>query len=144
MSTLHQGVSKVTLHNGLNVYRGSSGGCRFVINSLLVCYKWSQTRSFSCTNLISLLASIKVCPIPIQNNMHCWWTKIKGSPEYKIYDNTKDLSKTAFWYHSNDTKRNPWVMLCSHCPISDSCACFHNTVYLPVMLQASWHTAEGS
>ena len=82
--------------------------------------------------------------IPIQNNMHCWWTEIKERPKYKIYDNIEDLSKTTFWYHSNDTKRNPWVMLCSHCQINDSSSCLHITVYLEVTLQAIWHTAEGN
>ena len=120
------------------IYRESSGSC------LLVCYKWSQTRSISCTNLISLLTSIKVWPISIQNNRHCWWIEIKESPKYKLYENIGDLSETTFWYHSNDTKRNLWVMLCSHCPISDSSGCLHITVYLAVMLQASWHTAEGN
>ena len=109
-----------------------------------MCYKWSETRPISCTNLISLLTSIKVCPIPIQNNMHCWWTEIKESPKYRLYDNIKDLSKTTFWYHSNDTKRNPWIMSCSHYPISDSCGCLYITAYLAVMLQASWHTEEGN
>ena len=142
--SLPQGVSKVILHTSLNVYRESSGGSRFVISSPLVCYKWSQARSISCTDLIFLLTSIKVWPIPIQNNMHCWWIEIKESPKYKLYDNIKHLSKTTFWYHSYDTKRNPWVMLCSHCPISDSSGCLHITVYLAVMLQGSWHTAEGN
>ena len=59
---------------------------------------------------------------------------------------------------ANDTKRDPcvmlcshspikkytWVMLCSHCPINDSSGYLNNTVYLAVMLQASWHIAEGS
>ena len=85
---------------------------------------------------------IKVCPMPIQNNIHCWWIEIKKSPKYKLNDNIGDLSKTTFWYHSNDTKRNPWVMLCSHCPINDSSGCLHIIVYLAVMLQASWHTAK--
>ena len=135
---------KVILHTGLNVDKENSWGSRFVINSLLVCYKWWQTRFTSCTNLVFLLTSIKVYPMPIQNNMHCWWIEIKGSPKYKLHDNIKDLSKTNFWYHSNDTKRNPWVMLCSHCSISDSSGCLHITVYLAVMLQASWHTAESN
>ena len=82
-------------------------------------YKWSQTRSTSCTNLIFPLNNFyQSVPIPIQNNMHCWWIEIKKSPKYKLNDNIGDLSKTNFWYHSNDTKRNPWVMLCSHCPIN--------------------------
>ena len=70
---------------------------------------------------------IKVCPIPIQNKMHCWWNEIKKSPKYKLNDNIGDLLKTAFSYHRNDTKRNPWVMLCSHCPI--------NVYALPFTLQ---------
>ena len=74
------------------------------------------------------------------NSMDC----DRGNPEYKFYDNIGDLSVRSFWYHSNDTKRNPWVMLCSHCPINDSSGYLHTTVYLAVMLQASWHTAEGN
>ena len=35
-------------------------------------------------------------------------------------------------------------MLCSHCPINDSSDYLHNAVYLAVMLQESWHTAEGN
>ena len=101
-------------------------------------YKWSQTRSISCTNLISLLTSIQVCPIPIQNNVHCGWIEVKESPKYKLYDNIKDLPKTIFWYHSNDTKRNPWVMLSSHCPISGSSRCLRITVYLAVMFPPFW------
>ena len=134
----------MVLHTGLNVYQGSSGGSWFVTGSLLVCYKWSQTRSTSCTNLIFPVTFIKVCPIPVQNNMYSWWIEIKHIPKYKLYDNTGDLSKTTFWYHSNDTKRNPWVRLCSHCPINDSYGYLHITVSLAVMLQASWHTAEGN
>ena len=34
-------------------------------------------------------------------------------------------------------------MLCSHYPINDSSGYLHVTVYLAVMLQASWHTTEG-
>ena len=33
-------------------------------------------------------------------------------------------------------------MLCSHCPINDSSGYQHTTIYLAVMLQASWHNAE--
>ena len=135
---------KKILHTGLNVYTKSSKGSRFVINSLLVCYKRSQTRSLSYTSLIFLVTFIKVCPIPIQNNMHCWWVEINESPKYKRYDNIKDLSKTTIWYHSNDTKKNPWVMLTSHCPMSNSSGYLHIIVYLAVMLQASWRTAESN
>ena len=40
---------------------------------MLVCYKWPQTGSTSYTNLIFPVTFIKVCSLPIQNNMHCWW-----------------------------------------------------------------------
>ena len=52
------------------------------------------------------------------------------SPKYKLNDNIGDFSRTTFWYHSNDTKGNPWVMLCWHCPINDSSGCLHITVTL--------------
>ena len=133
---------KLVLHTGLNVYRASSGGSQFVTNGLLVCYKGSQTGSTTYTHLIFSVTLIKVCSIPIQNIMHCWWIEIRGCPKYKLYDNIGDLSKTKFWYHSYDTKRNPWAMLCSYCPINDWYGYLHITVYLAVMLQASWHTAE--
>ena len=55
------------------------------------------------------------------------------SPQYKFYYDTGDLSIRSSWYHSSDTKRNPWVMLCSHCPINDSFGYLHNTVYLAVI-----------
>ena len=45
--------------------------------------------------------------------------------------------------HIPQCERNPSVMLCSHSPINDSSSCLHITVYLAVMLQASWHTVEG-
>ena len=48
-----------------------------------------------------------------------------GNPEYKFYDNIGDLSVRSFWYHSNDTKRNLWVILYSHCPIKDSSGYLH-------------------
>ena len=117
--SLPQEVLKAVLRTGLNVYRETSGGSRFVTNSLLVCYKWSKTRCSSYTNLIFLVTFTKTCPIPIQRNMRSWWTEINEIPKYKLYDNIGDLPKTTFLYHSNDTKRNPWVMLCSHCPIND-------------------------
>ena len=97
-----------------------------------MCYRWSQTRSTSCTNLIFPVTSIKVCPLPIQNSMHFWWIEIKDIPKYKLYDNIGDFLKTTFWYHNYDTKRNPWVMLYSHYPISDSCSYYYT---LPFILQ---------
>ena len=142
--SLPQGVSKVVLHTGLNAYRETSGGSWFVTSSLLLCYDWSKTRSTSCTNLIFPVTFTKACPIPIQKNIDWLWIEIKEIPKYKLYGNLGDLSKTTFWYHSNDTKRNPWVVLCSHCPINDSSGYLHIIVYLAVMLQASWHTAEGN
>ena len=74
---------KVVLHTRLNVYWESSEGSRFVIHSLLVLYKWSQTRSTPCTNLIFPLNNLyQTVRIPIQNNIHCWWIEIKKSPKY--------------------------------------------------------------
>ena len=72
----------------------------------------------------------------IQNNTYCWieaatWIKIEESPEYKSYDNSGDFSVRSFWYHSNGTKRNPWGMLYSHCPVNA-----HPAIYtLPSALQ---------
>ena len=134
-----QGVLKVVLRTSLNIYR--ERGSHIVTESVLVCYKWSKTRSTLCTNLIFPTTFIKVCPMPSQNNMHCWWIEIKDIPKDKLYDNIRDLTKATFWYYSYDTKRNPWVMLCLHSPINDSYGYLHITIYLAVMLQASWHTA---
>ena len=50
---------------------------------------------------------------------------IEETSECKFYDNIG-----SFWYHSNDTKKNPWAMLCPHCPINDPSRYWHNTVYL--------------
>ena len=101
-------------------------------------YKWSQARSTSCINLIFPLNNFyQSVLIPIQNNMRCWWIEIKKGPKYKLNDNIGEFLKAIFWYHSNYTRRNPWVMLCSHCPINDSSDCLHITLYLAVMLQAS-------
>ena len=68
----------------------------------------------------------------------------RENPQYRFYNNIGDLSIRSFRYHSSDTKRDPWVILFSHCPINDSSGFFHNIVYLAVMLQASWHIAEGN
>ena len=75
-----------------------------------------------------------------ENSMDC----DRGNPEYTFYDNIGDLSVRSFWYYSNDTKRNPWVMLYPYFPIYDSSGYLHTTVYFAVKLQASWHTAEGN
>ena len=66
------------------------------------------------------------CPIPIQNNMHWWWIEIKENHKYKLYGNAGNLSKTTFWNHRSETKRNPWVILCSHCPINNSSGYLHS------------------
>ena len=73
----------------------------------------------------------------IQNNMLCGWIEIDESPEYKFYDNVGNLYR----YQSSFTKRNPWVMLCSHCPINDAPNYLNTTVYLAVMLQKVSDTA---
>ena len=46
--------------------------------------------------------------------------------------------------HILSCERNPLIMMCSHCPINDSCVWLHIVVYLAVMLQTSWRTTEGS
>ena len=123
---------KVVLHTRLNGYRESSGDSWFVTNNLLVYDTWSEARSISCTSSIFPLNLISVWPIPSQNNIHCWWIEIKKIPKYKLYDKIGDLSKTTFWYHNNDTKKNPWVIFFSHWPINDSSGC------LPFTLQLSY------
>ena len=59
--SLPQGVSKVVLYTDLNIERESLGDSRFVINSLLGCFKWSQRRYISCTSLILHVPFIEVC-----------------------------------------------------------------------------------
>ena len=73
-----------------------------------------------------------MCSIPIQNHVHCKWIETKESPKYKPFDNIKDLSKRTFWYKAKGvTKRNPWVMLCSHRQLMT-----HSAIYtLPFTLQ---------
>ena len=56
-----QAFWKVVLHNRLNVYRERSGDSWLVTDNLLVYYKWSETRSISCTNSIFPLNFIRVC-----------------------------------------------------------------------------------
>ena len=102
-----------------------------------MCWRWSQTTSISDSKMIFALTFVKVWLILIQKSMYFQWIKREESPEYKFFDNMGELSIRAIWYHSNDTKRNLWVMLSSHWPINDSCDCLHTTVYLAVMLQAS-------
>ena len=104
----------------------------------------SKTRSVSYTNLIFLVTYQSMCPIPIQNDLHCQRTEITESPKYEPYDNIKDFSKGTFWYHSNNTKKIPWVLLCSNCPINNPSSYLHITIYPAVMLKTSWHTAEGN
>ena len=128
---------KEHLHNGLNVFRSFS-----------VCHKLSQLAIYKIcfTNqLILPSVFIKAWLMLIQNNIYRW-TKITQieSPQRKYCNNIGDLSIKSFLYHNSDTKRNPWVMLCSHCPINDSSGYLHNTVNLAVTLQAYWHTAEGN
>ena len=71
----------------------------------------------------------------IQNNSNCsietTQIEIKESPQYKFYNNIGDLSIRSFWYHNSDTKRNPSVMLCSHCQLMT-----HPDIYtIPFTLQ---------
>ena len=84
----------------------------------------------------------------MQNNSNYWikttQIEIKESPQYIFYNNIGDLLLRSYWNHNSDTKRNPWVMSCTDFPINDSSGYLHNVVYLAVMLQASWYTAEGN
>ena len=89
-----------------------------------MCCEWSKAISTSCSNWNFPVTFIKLCPITIQNNMHWWWIEINEIPKYKFYGNIGGLSKTTCWYHSNDTKRNSWVVLCSHFPVNDSPAIY--------------------
>ena len=59
---------------------------------------------------------------------------------------TWEQGGSNFWYFHAYVlcEQPPWVMLCSHCPINDQSGYLHNTIYLAVVLQASWHTAEGN
>ena len=57
---------------------------------------------------------IKVWVKLIQNNTHCQWIKIEESPENKFLIILKICHSDSFDALANDTKRNPWVMLCSY------------------------------
>ena len=67
-----QGVLKVVLHTGLNVYIESSGGSRFVTHSLLVWYSHKQDLLHAPIWFSLYIMIIEVCTIPVQNDMHCW------------------------------------------------------------------------
>ena len=79
--------------------------------------------------------------MPIQNHMQ-YDELSQRKALHTNFVTIENLTKTAFSYGSNDTKRNPWVMLRLHCPINDSSGYFQITVYLAVILKASCHTAE--
>ena len=125
--SLPQRVSKIAMHNASNAYRGSSRDCKFVTNLLLVFLKWSQRRSISCTNLIFPVTYIKVGVQYVFkttcNDGELWKRKALNA-NFII----GKLTKASFWYQGNDNKRNPSVMLCSHCPINDSSGYCHNTI----------------
>ena len=78
----------------------------------------------------------------IQNNSKCWietmQIKIKESPQYKFYNNTGDSLIRSFWYHNSDTKRNPWIMLCSHFQLMT-----HKAIYTtPFTLQLCYKSLD--
>ena len=128
--SLPQEVSKEVLLTGLNVHRETSGGSWFVTNSLLVCYKWSKTRSSSYTSLVFPVTFTKACPIPIQSNMHTWWIEINEIPKFKLYYNIGDLSKRNLPFDIIVLTRNGTIGSC--------CACIAQlmTIYtLPFNLQ---------
>ena len=78
-----------------------------------------------------------MCPIPIKtmctvNELRQRKALITNYDNIKdnTYDNIKDFLKRIFWDHSNDTKRNPWVMLYSICQLIT-----HSAIYtLPFTL----------
>ena len=95
----------------------SSVDSQFENNTVMVRYKQDHkvTNKIYFMHQFNFLCKFyqSMCPIPIQNNMHWRWIEIKEIPKYKLYGNIGDLSKTTFWYHRNDAKRNAWVM-CAH------------------------------
>ena len=62
-----------------------------------------------------------------------------------FYENkNRALPIKSFCYYTTKNKRNVRVMLLSYCPINDSYDPIDTFVYLPVMLQSYWSTAEGN
>ena len=73
-----QAIWKVVLHTRLSVYRESSGDSWFVTDNLLVYYKWSKTKIYFIHQFdFPSKFYPSVCPLPFQNNIHCWWIEIK-------------------------------------------------------------------
>ena len=62
----------------------------------------------------------------------------------KFFDNTEDLLIISNNNNNNNNKRDPRLMLCSHAPINYSFGYLNYIAYLAIMLQASWHIAEGN
>ena len=126
--SLSQRVSEIVLHTVLNEYRESTENSRSVTNFFLVLYKWSHTRSISCTSFTFPVTFIKVCAQYLLKTI-CNDDELRQRnaliTNFMIIGN---LTKATFWYHSNGTKRNSWVMLCSHYPFKDSSNYFHITV----------------
>ena len=140
---------KVYLQTSLNVYIVSWDGFWFLTKRFSVCKSWSYAISISGTNLIFSLTFINVWLMLIQNDIYCWmktttWIDIEEFRQNKFYNNIGDFSIRSFWYYRNDSKRNPWDMLCWQCSINDSFGYLLKTVYAEVMLKASWRSAEGN
>ena len=117
------------------------------------------------------LCNIYKCMASTNSKQHALWIEIK---KYPNYNNALWFVKiTSFWYHSKDTKRNPWVMLCSHCPINDSPTIYtvpftlqlcykplgilemvtksqkvhissHDILQIPHNISFGWHRSQGS
>ena len=98
---------------GFLVYYKTSLGVLKVVTSNIY---FRQQYDFPLKTIIIWLILILL----IQRNTHCQSIEIKESPEYIFYDNIGDFSIRSFRYHSNDTKRNSRVSLCSHCTTNDS------------------------
>ena len=59
-----------------------------------------------------------------------FWTQKSSRLQSSFYNNIGNLSIRSLCYHSNDTKRNPQIMLCSHCPINNSIYTIPFTLHL--------------
>ena len=75
-----------------------------------------------------MISPLFLWPALVHNNMHCW--RLKENQKYEHYHNIGDLPIISFWYHSNDTKKNSWVKLCSHFSINGSSGYLNTTFTL--------------
>ena len=91
---------------------------------------FSQNRQLSCfvLNLEKMPKYVGYFGLNIAEGVAESWVETEMSCIYKLNDSIGDLSKTIFWYYSNDIEKNPSNMLCSRCSTNDSSSCLHITV----------------